>query len=106
MVTIKTTAKTEQQIEDLKSIITVELTGTEKQISYAMDILSRAINGAVNANIATVGRGKNIVIEIDDKIVSAINMNSDAAKIISGISQFDWATKKSIYSLVKVVVEK
>jgi len=95
-------AKTEEVISYAKSLITVELVGSEKQIAYATDIIANALVGCINLASATIGKGKAIEIILDEKIVSAMNMNSDCNKIINAKSQYDWASKKSINSLVSV----
>ena len=99
---MKTTAKTAEMRKDIENLITVNLTGSEKQISYAKTILIDAASDVVNSKIAATARGEEIDIVVDDKIITALNMHADSSFIINNKSQYDWKNNKSISSLITV----
>lgn len=82
--------------EDVKQIALLTLTGSEKQIAWATKIREDAICGLFNKTVASYGRFKTVTVEIDDRIIEALNMHTDAGFIIDNRSHYDFTDRKGL----------
>jgi len=103
--TITGKAKSVEIIEQIKSAAPVAgITGTEKQIAYAEDIIKNALFNVVRANSAykTLARDSDVSITVDEKIMKALSMHKDAATIINNKHQYDFASNQMIVDLITI----
>ena len=82
--------------EEAKKMITVELTGSDKQIAYARSILASAITRAINNTMKFVARGTDVSLDIDDRLIQAVNMHSASAFIIENQNAYDFNSKNLV----------
>lgn len=83
---ITTTKNTAQK--DVKMVDLAKLTGSEKQIAWANNIRENALFELVVEVLAVYGREEQKEVEIDDRVIQALNMHTSAAKIIDNKNQY------------------
>lgn len=98
-------AKTTELNEKLAKLLNLEnITGSEKQVEWARNIIKKSLYDVLNANNSykATGREKDIEINIDDRLIQALTMHTDAKVIIENKNEYDFHSNKMIIDMITI----